>query len=197
MRKLLGTTLLAAGLTLSACASNSGGISSFDKASISASSKLSDYNSVYIADVQISPELLKLTDFRPRKNDNERPLRSQDIQQKAADLKRDLANAVGPVKQMAAAPGEGVLTITPVLTDLKASRVTMADMNANPSLSQQSLYTGKAAARFEFSENGRSLGSVSDTYTGDFRDAQYNTIWSDADHAFSRWSRNIAAIVAG
>lgn len=191
---IVASTFLA--FTLTACASNPPGAGQFDRNSLSSERNLSQYESVYVAKVEISTNLQKSVNYDSHKlSDRKRPISEKDLNRKANDLRQELITSISAIKPIASAPGDGVLTITPILTDLAASRPTSADLADKPSLSINSQYTGKAAATFTFSEGDREFGSVSDSYQGYFQDAQFNSTWTDVDRAFSRWARNIAAML--
>lgn len=188
-----------AAVALAACATTAPGVASFDRASISDQSRLAQFDAVFIAPVEVGPELAKRMEVSGRplsRRADDRPIAARDVQMKSNDLRQELTAAISPLKRVVNAPGDNVLTITPVLTKLQPNKPTFGDLSNDPSLSFRSVYAGGAAAEFRFSENGRSLGSVRDSYSGRIDENFPNQpTWSDVDRTFARWARNIAAMV--
>ncbi|MEL7490039.1 MAG: DUF3313 family protein [Pseudomonadota bacterium] len=165
-------------------------ILSFSVISGAAASDLASYERVFIAPVSIDlPE-------RSNRRGGERPVSRRDQERKAADLREKLSDAFDDDFTIVAEPGDGVLTIETVITELKSTRPTPADLTREPGLSFESLFVGGAAATFTLSENGAVLDEFSDDDFGNFNDGNIRVgIWQDADRAFSLMSRRLVRYV--
>lgn len=166
---------------------------SFDAESIVGDTDLSSFESVYIAPVTANLDL-DVAAF-PR-NGGDRPVDASDVAEKAADFHDELTEAFSRSFSLADAPGPGILTIEVTLTDLEASRPTMADYRRAPGLSFASVYAGGGEMTAVLSENGVTIAEVSDRFTSYLSDERARAgVWSDADRAFDRWARNLVEFV--
>lgn len=165
----------------------------FSAVNLANEAKLSAFASVHVAPV--AAELPAVA--RYDRSGGERPVDPADAAEKAADLQRRLADAIGKKLTLASGPGPGVLTINTTLTRLVSSRPTRADYRLQPSLDFRSVYAGGAAARFEFSENGAPLGAMIGDFDTSLADGWLRSgIWDDADRAFSSWARAMPEFLA-
>lgn len=153
-----------------------------------------DYSSVYIAPVTISSDLSdRPIHARSSSSDDERPVSESDLSRKSEDLYEDIVDALDDHFEIADSAGAGILTIQPMMTELKASKPTSADYRGNPSLSHHSQYAGGADVTFTLLSGGAELGSYERSYYDDI-DPYFEKIrtWEDADRAFRIISRSLA-----
>lgn len=165
----------------------------FDSKNISSTTKLSSFESVYIAPVAVA---LEESGSRPGHLGGERAVSDKDAARKAADFQEDLADEFGDEFTLATGPGSGVLTIAATLTRLEASRPTIEDLREQPGLSLESRYAGGGAVTVVFSAGGATLAEVSDRYTETLDDHRFQAgVWQDTDRAFSSWARQLVEFV--
>jgi hypothetical protein len=186
-RNVLIAAALAAALATTPALANG---RTFDASTVADPAALADVRQIHIAMPTLALELdVRRFDTR---GDHDRPVRTQDAQAKADDLRKALVQRLSRDYTVVDAPGPGVLVIQPTITWLASSRPTMADFQHTPGLSHESVYAGGAAARFELIRDGRSLGVLSDKHTGSFGDGKPRiSLWSDTDEAFQRWARGL------
>lgn len=193
--------LLVASMVLSSCATGSIGGPGFDTSRVSARANFSTFEAVYIAPIEIAPELSKRTQIKRRgprtSSQQQRPLLQRDIDRKAAELAGRLSREIKKRNTLANAPGENVLTLRTILRDIEANEPTQADYGVSPGLSFRSDYTGGASASFMLVGQGQTLAEFSDTWRGDIEDIRGGAIWGDTDYAFSKWARGLAAVIGG
>ncbi len=180
------------GIALASCASSGGG-------KFSTSADFSPYTAVYVAPVEISDGLMRRASGPTSRlpGNSDRPISTRDVNQKAGDFRRALISELGRRQSIASGPGSNVITVYTTLTDLEASRPTQADYQAQPGLSFQSEYTGKASATFVLKGGDKQLAAFSDSYDGHLDDSRRASLWGDADYAFRRWGRQLAAAISG
>jgi hypothetical protein len=166
----------------------------FSSVALGDGAKLASYKSVHVAPVSAN-----LPDgARYGRSGGERPVDPADAADKAGDLQRKLSEALGRTLALADGPGPGVLSVAATLTRLQSSRPTRADYRVQPSLDFRSVYAGGAAARFEFSEDGKALGSMTGDFDTSLADGWPRAgVWDDADRAFSSWARALPDFIAG
>lgn len=188
----------AAALALvSACATTDGptGDVQFDQFElVAANLDFSTYEQVYLAPVTASDDLKGMIDYRPKgPSDTKRPISEKDLATKLEDLSEDLTRELDDEVTLVDAPGAGILTIAVVLDKLESNRPTMADMSAEPGLSMQSVFSGRAAVEITFSEDGTILATAEDGYSPSLNETlPPATVWSTADRYFSRLARKMA-----
>lgn len=192
----------AAALTLAACATPSTGpdaTARFDRFEYASGAvDFSSYDQVFIAPITASDELKELVGYRPMgPSDTKRPITLDDLGDKAEDLDDEIRTALGGVVELVGAGGPGILTLEVEMTKLEANRPTQADMIAEPSLSLQSVYAGKAEVMVTFSENGRVLATAVD---GDYPTLNDTLppapIWSTVNQYYSRLARKLADLMS-
>lgn len=181
-----------------ACASTTGP-AQFDEASITSDSRFAEYQKVYIADVTYDQSIASRSSglSSARFGATDRPIRERDLKDKADDLERVLKREIGKNKKIVGGPGDGVLTVSAKITDLAANQPTMADISEQPSLSQDSIYTGKSSVSITLSENGRTLATLSETYQGNLSEnIGRPAIWQDADRGFYFTANKVARFIS-
>lgn len=89
---------------------------------------------------------------------------------------------------------DAAVTLKITLNDAKPNRPTFTQMSRSPSLSHRSFGTGGAELQGELlTASGESAGGMSyKWYETDIRDAQYGSIWSDADRSIDRFAKRAA-----
>ena len=90
-------------------------------------------------------------------------------------------------------------TIELVLLDAKPNRPTIEQLGDNPGLSYQSFSRGGANIQAIIrNQDGEEISQFQyDWYTPNIEDSAYRGTWSDADRAFSRFSRQLSRHLQG
>jgi len=168
--------------------------SAFDHVRIDDPAALQGVRQVYVAEVALDlPEPVHRFALR---SGEPRPVRPQDAASRATALGTALRRSLDRDFELVAAPGPGVLVLRPTLEGLASSRPTFADFDRQPGLSFRSYYAGGASVRLQLERDGHPVGEISDRYTGSLADGMPRVgIWQDADRAFSRWARQLPAVV--
>ena len=192
--RLLAVPVLA--LTALACASQ--GAPKFDQVDTPPDPSLAGYDKVYVADVTVADELAsrETAPFKSTSGQEVRAVSATDLASKARDVQEELVDQLGKSKQVVDAPGTDVLTVSAMLVDIASNRPTQADLESEASLSHRSLYTGRSEIRVDFSNQGRNLGSVTESYDGTFTDSVGNpAIWHDADQGIFYTADKVARLL--
>lgn len=197
IRKALFAAAAVFGLAACATAVGPDAARRFDSFDASGTSDFTGYEQVYLAPVTASQALLDRVEYRRRgPSDTTRPLSQRDIDARINDLTEDLATSLGRKATLVDGPGDGVLTVSVVLTDLQANRPTLADMNDEPGLSVDSRYSGGAAAEVTFRENGKTLAVATDSNVGQQRlDLVSPALWGETNQFFYGLSQKIAGLL--
>lgn len=194
--------LIGAAFTLAACAAPSGDSATtrFDSFQPTAAGiSLADFDRVFLVPVTASSDVEARVDARPlgrRGSGDVRPLSRDDINSKAEDLEGLLRRELEEVVALVDRPGPGILTIDVVLTDLQASRPTIAEIGAEPGLSLRSVYAGGAAVEITFREGPSTLATARDGEMFDLVNDPKVGIWQDADRYFRFLANKVAALFA-
>ena len=201
MRSMISSLAL---LAVAACASGPTGpeaSSRFDSFEAVETNDFTSFDKVYIAMPVPSEELRERTaSFSTTILRDERPLSERDLNELLSELQDDLSRAVGQQAELVDAPGEGVLTISTVVTKLESNRPTQAELARNPSLSFRSVYAGGAAVVYELSENGRLLATITDSDNApplNTRAGGPAGVWGTVDQFYQQTSRRMADLITG
>ena len=120
-----------------------------------------------------------------------------DQAEKAADLHAALTTALSKHSTISQTPGPNILTVTPKVTRLVASRLTLDSRASTLGLDvNRSVTAGGATFEITLSEDQAVLGSLEDKYSSNLNDgAPRIGFWDDADDAFSAFSRKLARYI--
>ncbi|MEM1102995.1 MAG: DUF3313 family protein [Pseudomonadota bacterium] len=178
-----------------AAALSSVSVSGFDDAA-EAVSDFSDYTSFYVQSVTAEVEANESRQFRPSEGFST-AISQDEIEQQADRLEAQLERWLSRRIEAADGPGEGVLVIDAVLTELIPTRPTLEGLSQEPTLSLSgSVGVGGAAVRIEISDGASEevIAQYSDTRTnGNLNDGLPRIgVWSDAERAYSSWARSLA-----
>jgi len=191
-------------LAVAACASGPTGpeaSSRFDSFEVVETNDFTSYDKVYIPRPLPSDELRERTEsFSTTILRDERPLSKRDLDDMLGELHDDLSRAVGQQAELVDAPGEGVLTISTVVTRLESNRPTQAELARNPSLSFKSVYAGGAAVIYQLSENDKVLATITDSDNApplNSRGGAPAGVWGTVDQFYQQTSRRMAALITG
>lgn len=168
----------------------------FDTVSLSGGAKLSDFRIVHVAPVQLA--LSNGGEYR-RGGNSARPVDPAIAQYKAVDFQREMLEALVKSRSLSKTPGPGILTISATLTKLEPNGRTEEEYKRSPSLSPMSSarVDGQGAAmRIELSENGVSLGVISDDFNKNNRNRPSDRIWDEVDEAFETWAAGLAELIS-
>lgn len=195
----LAMKLAALGAVFFATACATSGTSGFDEADISTGADLASYNSVYIADVAVAPELAN-RDTRVSTTQAlgkyDRPVSQRDLAELAGDIQGALSREVGRVKTTVPAPRPGALTVQATLVDVASNRPTMADVSAQPGLSQQSVYAGGVEIAIVLSDGSEQLATLVERYDGMLQDdVGPPSTWEDANRGIDITARKLAQLL--
>ncbi|MEL7028484.1 MAG: DUF3313 family protein [Pseudomonadota bacterium] len=171
-------------------------VSGFDEAYLEDGADLSAYSSVYVDAVGAEVEADENGQYNPRDGFSE-AISQNEIDQRAETLRERLQGRLEDKVTMADGADAGVLVISATLTELAPSRPTLEGLSQEPSLSLSgSVAVGGAAVRIELIDGGDGavIGRLEDRNFGrDLGDGRPRVgVWSDADRAFSIWSRGLA-----
>jgi len=170
----------------------------FDSLSLTQEDKsFSTYEKVYIAPIEMELDQRE-TPKRPKFSSRRDPYVPQDDQaKKAADLYDTLSITFSKHFEVVAEPGPGILTISPKLTRLVPSRLTLSarattlgrDVN-------RTVYAGGATFDVTLSEGETVLASLEDRYATSFADETPRvSFWQDADEAFGFFSSKLSRYI--
>jgi hypothetical protein len=167
----------------------------FSSVSLTGAKKLSEFKAVHVAPVQLA---LEQTGGYRRGGNSARPIDETSAQHKAVDLQREFLEAVVGKLGLSKVDGPGILTITATLTKLEPNGRTVEDYKGNAGLSpmSSSKVEGEGAAvRIELSENGQSLGVISDDYD-DSLTQKGDGVWEEVDRAFEKWASELVEVIS-
>ena len=169
--------------------------SPFDDVNRTADAALGNYQSVYIAPVEVALDPDTRTNIRDI--DSPRPVSERDQARRAERLNRDLTRAFGKTFTLADAPGDGVLTVEATLTGLRSTRPTLADQRVNVQLDfSSSVYAGGADFEVRLSEADTVLMEISDKDQSFLNDGRPRIgVWQDADRSFRSFSSKLVRFV--
>lgn len=197
LKKNIKIVTLAA-LTALATAASPAIAAPFDSLSVTQEDKsFSSYTKVYIAPTEMALDQRE-TPRRPRFSSRRDPYVPADDQaKKAADLQDTLMATFGKHFEVVAEPGPGVLTISPKLTRLVPSRLTLSSRATTLGRDvNRTVYAGGASFDVTISEGDTVLASLEDRYANSFADLTPRVgYWQDADEAFSFFSTKLARYI--
>ena len=163
---------------------------SLDTVNVSTEADLSSFTKVYIAPVGV-----ELKDrFRRNLRDvgAPRPVSEKDQAKRAEASREYFVSAFSKNYEVVEAPGEGVLTVEPIITRLESTRPTFADYEAQPGLSASSIFAGGADYSVRLKTGETLLTEVSEKYRTDLFDGQpRNGIWTDFEYASRRMASKL------
>ncbi len=164
--------------------------SALDSVNVSTEADLSTFTKIYIAPVEV-----ELKDrFRRNLRDvgAPRPVSERDQAKKAEDSHEYFVRAFSKKYEVVDEPGEGILTVEPIITRLESTRPTSADYEEVPSLSPFSIYAGGADYRVRLKTGETLLTEISEKYRTDLFDGQpRNGIWTDFEFASRRMASKL------
>lgn len=170
----------------------------FDSLSVTQEDRsFSTFEKVYIAPIEMELDQ-RDTPRRPRFSSRRDPYVPKDDQaEKAKDLHDTLSAAFDKHFELVEAPGPGVLTISPKLTRLVPSRLTLSSRATTLGRDvNRTVYAGGASFDVTLSEGKTVLASLEDRYSTSFADQTPRVgFWQDADEAFGFFSTKLSRYI--